>query len=746
MRPAARIHILPVLLLAVSLAPAVSAQDAFLARQQELRQSQPAGVDLRIAAPKTKFYLGEMIPLTLSFSTSQPGTFAANSRLQDRVGRLNYTEEFVADTIAATEDPLRGLPGETGGMGGLSGGDASLTAEKPFTVERILNEWVRFRAPGTYRLYVLSRRVRQVNANKPIEIASNVLTLEIVAAPPQWVSDQMAAAAGILDSPAGTDSESARVRQQAGLTLRFLNTVESATALAKRLPGDHSVDSFAIHSGILDSSHRAEVLPVLEQLLVEPGQAISERFLATLAQLATLVEFGGVLPPYPAGETARQAWQTESQRRATRIAANRDRFVSLLVQSLPSKKPEARALTRDALLSVAEASENRPPWLAGIVESLIADFRDLPARMQSSLLASRWRLLRERDVLPLLNDLYANPPQPPLGYPSISELVLQRIYELNPERGRQLILEELHRPEGPRIGGNTLMLLPDENLPELNGVFAAQIARGGPLPTQLITRYATGDIVKKVEAAYLAFHAELDRQKLPHCPFPLAFYFLKFDPEFGEQELRKAFAAGPCYDMGRAFDSLGPYAMSPALERLAIEHLTSGIVPIKRGAAEVLGKYGSPAAEKPLWETMEYFRSWWKDREDDLRKPIGQEGVLLERALRSALAQANAWVLGETELRRLLALCSSEECRAAIKEWIRDEEAPKPVEIFPFFDEVRIKVAQYTIAAERDLPTKLAQFPDGTAFRIAGTRSEEARQVRSRVEAAIRAAGHRIVP
>lgn len=126
----------------------------------------------------------------------------------------------------------------------------------------------------------------------------------------------------------------------------------------------------------------------------------------------------------------------------------------------------------------------------------------------------------------------------------------------------------------------------------------------------------------------MAFNAELDRQKLPHCPFPLVFYFLKFDPQFGEQELREAFAAGRCYDMGRAFESLGPYAMSPALERLALEHLMSPIVPIKRGAAEVLGKYGSPAAEKPLWETMEYFRSWWKDREDDLRKPVGQGGHL----------------------------------------------------------------------------------------------------------------------
>ena len=81
---------------------------------------------------------------------------------------------------------------------------------------------------------------------------------------------------------------------------------------------------------------------------------------------------------------------------------------------------------------------------------------------------------------------------------------------------------------------------------------------------------------------------------------------------------------------------------------------------MKRGAAEVLGKYGSGAAEKPLWDAMEYFRGWWKGREEELKEKIGQESVQFERALRIALAQADGWVLQEPELNRLLALCSSE--------------------------------------------------------------------------------------
>ena len=403
-------------------------------------------------------------------------------------------------------------------------------------------------------------------------------------------------------------------------------------------------------------------------------------------------------------------------------------------------------MTNDALLGVAEAFAVQPTWLKEIVNSLIADFRALPPRMQSSLLDSRFRFLRRANILPLLEDLARNPPEPPLGYPSIYGSVLKRIYELRPERGRALILEELRRSEGSRVESQTLMMLPDENIPELDAVFAAQVARGGPLPAQMILRYATGAIVKPVEAAYLAFSRELDRQKLPHCPFPLVFYFLKFDPEFGERELRKAFATGPCYDMGSAFESLGPYAMSPALERMAIEHLTSGIVAVKRGAAAVLGRSGSPKSQQPLWETMEYFRSWWKDREGDLSTPAGFEGILLERALCAALAEAGGWVLGEPELRRLRGLCSSAECRAKAEAWLREAKAPIRIDRYPRADQVSFQVAQYSVAGERGLRAKLTQFPAGSVFRLAETSSDEATEMRPRVEAAIREAGHRLVP
>ncbi len=633
---------------------------------------------LRLSAPKTTFYLGEAIPLTLAFTAETPRTFVADSRLQDRVGRLNGTDIFVVDPAGSTEDPLRGLPGEGSGMGGLSGGNAILTSDKPFRIERTLNEWVRFREPGTYRVHVQSHRVRrvtnpagsdmdlQIGANStPVEVVSNEVTLQILAPPPEWVSAQIGEAAAILDGTTGTDSASVRERQSAGLTLRFLDTVESAVALAKRLPDENSVDAFALHSGILDSHHRAELLPQLHELLAAPDQPISERFVSTLAQLAMLVESGGVMPPFPQGDVDRQAWQAEAQRRTERLNELRQQLIAEFAQSAGTKTGAAWARSLNGLLNIAQNMQPQPAWLTRVLGALVTNFRTLPGRMQRDLLESRWRWLRDTDMLPTLEALYSNPPKPDPGYPSIADLVLRRLYELNPARGRQLILEDLHRPEGPR-NNQSVLLLPDETLPELDEVFRAQLARGGPPSSLLIARYATGNIVKQVEAAYAAHNAQVDHT----CPFPLVFYFLKHDPTFGAQELRRGFA-NRCYDMGRGAEQLGASAMSPALEKLAIEHLTNPIVPIKRGAAEMLGKYGSPSAQQPLWETIEYFRAWWKDQEAELAKSGGAESHELERTLTTALGKSSAWTLDAAGLRRLLSLCSSRDCRSLVGDWLR---------------------------------------------------------------------------
>jgi hypothetical protein len=645
------------LLVAASLllSGAADAQDTSLARWQALHERQPDAISFEIFAAKSEFYAGELIPLQLSFSSTQPQGFLAETRLQDRVGRLNGMEEFLLDPAALAEDPLRGLLGESGGFGGMSGGPIPLSS-KPLSFDMLLNEWVRFRKPGTYRIAILSRRVAQISGDR-VELVSNILTLRIVPAPAAWVKQQIGDAVRILDYPADPSQAAQERRLLAGRTLRFLESPEAAIELVRHLGSGDDIDSWSLLMGVLGSPYRKRLLPVMEARLVEPDQPVWDRYIDTLARLSLLVASGGPTGASPTNEAIQQ---------------KRKEYVARLIASLPAKEPEARVVSTTNLVDSAGRDGGDATWLPAVAASIVADFRSLPVRTQLNLLQGRWNIIAGPAMLPILREIYAPPRDAQagiIGEPwALRDIAVRRIYELAPEEGRRIILRQITRPD-TSVSLSTLGMLPDGSLPELNNLLANR-ADAGQLEDGLILRYATGDIVQRVERAYLKRNQDFDRQKLPHCGGPLVYYFLKYDPAFGESELRSDFsrpALPPvCYDIGFQFLSLDRNAYSPALERLAIDLLNSPAVPIKRGAAEVLGKYGSPAAQKPLWDTLEYFHSWWEGREEQMDEGNQQ----LERTLRIALAQADGWTLQEEELNRIFALCSTNWCRQEVTGWL----------------------------------------------------------------------------
>jgi hypothetical protein len=681
------------------LSGAAYAQDTSLARWQALHAHQPDAVSFEIFAAKSEFYAGGLIPLQLSFSSTQPKGFLADTRLQDRVGRLNGMEEFLIDPAPLAEDPLRGLPGESGAFGGISGGPIPLSS-KPFSCDILLNEWVHFRKPGTYRIAILSRRVVQ-NSGDRLELVSNILTLRIAPAPAAWVKQQIGDAVRILDYPDDPSQATQERRLLAGRTLRFLESPEAAIELTRHLSSGDGIDSWALHMGVLGSPYRKRLLPVMEARLVAPDQPVWDRYLDTLARLSLLVASSAP----PTNEVLQQ---------------KRKEYVARLIASLPAKEPEARVVSMTTLVDSAGRDGGDSSWLPAVTASIVADFRSLTVRTQLNLLQGRWNIIGSPAMLPILREIYAPARDAQAGIIGelwrLRDIAVKRIYELAPEEGRRIILTQMTRPDSS-VSFSTLSMLPDRSLPELNNLLANR-ADAGQLEDGLILRYATGDIVQRVERAYLKRNEEFDRQKLPHCGGPLIYYFLKYDAAFGERELRSDFskpALPPvCYDIGFQFSTLDRNAYSPALERLAIDLLTSPAVPVKRGAAEVLGKYGSPAAEKPLWDTLEYFHSWWKGREEQLDEENGQ----LERRLRIALAQADGWTLQEEELNRILALCRSNWCRQEVTDWLPKAKQPIAIEMTSGSDEVRASIAQYETHSEEQMLRKIRQFPAGTVFRV----------------------------
>lgn len=640
--------------LAVLLAGCVSllAQDSFDQHWQALRSAQPAAVNLAVSAEKSEYYLGEPIRLHLSLTAKGQGNWQAFMSSPDRVVFPGGGEEVLADPAERTEDPWKSAL--SGGFTVSILGGVADPSHNPVEWEILVNDWIRFRGPGTYRIAVATHRLRS------IEPVSEVLTLSLVEPPAGWASQQIAAAEREKDA------------KRAGAILRSLGTEESVIALAKRLNDGNSPETRAAEFSILSSPYRDAAHRMLEAQLVAPDVPVT-----------------GFLFDAVAGQ-------------------KRPEYAARLVKALPSKQPEARAVSFETLLNVN--GQKLDPAMA---ELLVNDFARLSTARQRELLEYRWKFIRSPRLLKTLLDIWNTADDAQL-----KNIAVRRIYQLSPDDGRRIILGELRDPNTV-LTVATLSLLPDASLPELNNVFAAQLARGH-YSERLMVRYATGDVVKQAEAAYEKHNAELDRQKLPHCGGSLVFYFLKFDPAYGENELRHETGApneAPvCYDIGVQFHDLDSSAWSPALEKLAIEFLSDPKVPVKRGAAEVLGKFGSAKVEKPLWDSLEYFHNWWQGRGTE----PNEEGLQFERALRIALAQADAWVLHPDGLRRIEELCSSKWCRQEVAEWIG--ETGSPVTIMPLDDAsgfvARIGICNVPEAA---LERKLEQFPPGTVFHLTST-------------------------
>jgi hypothetical protein len=689
-------------------------------------QTEPS-LTLTLTSPTADYYLGETIPLTLSFTANVPNAFVAQPVPERRFGGSTWPEQYLIDPGEGTEDPLPGH--DTNGFigSGIIGGPRILSGG-PYTVSLLLNESVRFRRPGTYRLHVISHRIGRIlhpdraassilfgsGEVTPVTITSGEITLHLHAAPAGWVKDQITEAVRFIDGTPPQAQADMEARRKAIRTLRFLNTIESAGELARRMDNGSGVTVRDLE----DTSHPTQALAILEHRLVAPEEAIDQNFLRDLAEIAALAGNG-------------------------ELTSAENGYITRLVAALPAKRPHARAACEFGLLNAAYQTWPRPDWTGRIAGALIADFHELWSEQQTQVLMSSVPDLQIPAMLPILREVYATLRGPRADQ---ADAALRRIYEIAPDEGRRLILEEI-RSHRHHIPFSTLAMLPDASLPELDDALSAGYESRLENSDRLILRYATGAIVDRVKRTY---QARGQGAGPGIWVGPLVYYFLKYDPAFGETELRRSLntPGGPPaqYDLGFQFLTYGAWAMSPALEHLAIGLLSSSSVPLKRGTAELLGKYGSPFARDPLWHTMEFFRSWWKGREAELEQPPGEEGRRFEQTLITALAQADAWVLSGPELAHLDELCSTPACHRQVQMWQASAKPPVMIRIGTSPTLLTAGIGPYEIRSEEQLRRKLRQYPSGTSFRVArfavDRESPDMKTMRERVEAIVRESGH----
>ena len=399
-----------------------------------------AQVTISLPDGKKSFREGEIIPLTLSFTSTVNNRYFADDRNYDRSGRLTL-ETYCIEPQA--RDPLAGYFSSGGFMGGGLGQTAPLS-EKAFTASAELNEW-RQPAPGHYRLYIISHRVWRPPDSREttpygrlsFSLRSNTIEFEIVK------SDAAAQQKQLLDSVAAFQSSSGDEQIKAARKLRFLNTKASLDALARLFWGlSDQPGGWDLMFGIFGSPDPAAAIAAMQREIDNPTHPITQDFLGALVRLQTDAAAGrppDYAPAHP--EISQQYWQKRQTLDRERMQA----AVASTSAALPHKTGIAHTRT---VVTLAESSPFLDASTASqIRKSLVAAWDDLPENTQQELIRDRWPLIAGPEMLPVLKEFVAKPAPPSRSLDSMArDAALQHIYDLDANAGRSVILRDLRDP------------------------------------------------------------------------------------------------------------------------------------------------------------------------------------------------------------------------------------------------------------------------------------------------------------
>jgi HEAT repeat protein len=659
------------------------------------------------------FRQGEIVALTLSFSSTVKGRYTAMMATYDRSGRLPE-EKYCVNPEAP--DPLESYFKTRGTMGGGLVSIRSLD-ETPLTAEAELNEW-RSLPLGHYRVYAVSHRVsRPRNANEDTTSAnvtetlrSNAIEIEVTAADPAWQAEQLRTA---IQTLAGNASQ--EEARHAARVLRFLNTQDSAREMAKLFWGLNQRQplGWEYMFGLYGSPYRQIAIDAMRGELAVPDHTITSEFLDTLTNLQVNAEPQWENPPAPNEQNAQEMQAFWLGRRAREQELMKAAITAVL-ESLPRKTDRARALTLDGLL---KATDGNAVLSETVRPALIAAWADLPAETQAELIQYRWPAVAGKDMLPILRKIVAGPP-PPAGTQAamLRMAALRRLYELDLAAGREAIRNDFENDQAQLLL-DVVKLLPADYLARAARRAAERIGMGGAreLDFELVDHYADESVLPTVRTAFEKMVGSWT------CGPQSAMlrYFLRVSPEYGAQQTAAALAkrnVTGCYRT--LFEDLGDRL--PHAQKVAIEALDDPDPEVARATVTALGRWGSKDAEAVLWDKLKRFHKEWEGRADELRwapdgKSAGPQGMAMEQALVTAIAAGTNWICPPEKLARLSALVWIKAHQQQIESWVRQWDQA-PAVIYPNWipdHDAAFSVLQYNSLTLEQLVAKVVQLPQG---------------------------------
>jgi hypothetical protein len=601
-------------------------------------------------------------------------------------------DDLILQPLGGVADPMGDYFGSYAGISGAHPRPMPIVEEGTW-ISLDLNQWFRFDRLGDYHLYLTGHPKRSRFAiAEPDEAAaetlnSNTVDFEIVPATPSPAAQELSKALEKTDFLSHYNEHGEGCRM-----LRFLGTQDAARVMIQHYSDDSWRCQYEFTLGLFGSPHREFIVREMEKRLHAPEQPVTGDYLRALAVLSIYLQRPDLTSSEVKKGRMKSAFGGPLMEHAGLIRVEQAKYPSVT-----------------------------PGMLERLREDMAAAFLDLPGLEQDRMLRRfwNWKRIAGPAMLPVLRKIYENSTSNRI--PPSSGITLQRIYELSPEEGRRLILEQIQSPH-PRVEIQSLRILPDETLPEVEGILADNLlecANEDDLTTilNLVERYATPAVAPRISAAVGDRLGELP------CGAELSLlaYFQRADPIIGNQVLDRALAARErtkCHSS--TLSVLAERQMSPHLEEVALKHLDDPYM--VSGAVGMLGRFGSAGAEQPLWRRYEKWHQNWRGRENELPDMVGGDEpntsqVALEVALVRALGMGRGWFAGPEKLERLKELCVSRYARRRAEGLIEQHTVNRSLSVSWWGeDNFSTRIAQYELRSVEALKEKLAQFPPGRTF------------------------------
>ena len=712
----------------------------------------PADVSLNLSLNHGQmvFREGELIDLAAEYKARVPKKYIIGPT-REGIMALPGVEAFCI-TPNIGRNPFDGFKGAMGGWGLGSAGGSFGSAEgpmgfasgqplglKPYAVNLELNGW-RVLPPGTYKLTLASKRIFALTNNnqlpprdnmlpfggkpiggRPITLRSNTVEFQVVKADPEWQATQFSVLKRVLDAPDSTYEE----KKHAVHVMRFLDTEASTRELARPFWSTEQPFGWDMLLGLFCSDHRAVAIQEMRAALKDPQHPVTKDFVELLAALEMQIE-----PKYrlPERETmSKEDWQKIYDADWAELQRRIAEYMAVAASALETKGGAAQAVSASELL--VSTPDATPEMKAQWRRQLISSWDSLSVQQQNDLLNMHWEQIEGSEWLPVLQRIVAGEPHP---YPHPSDpdrsAALLRTYELSPALGRALILKEIVAGRGD-IDVNVLAMLPDRELPEIDQELVAKIKGEGKFTDYpMVERYASARMLPQVQAAYAAAAGRWA------CSLQTSFlrYFLRVSSDYGVKQAAYALhqrRETRCYTT--ELSQLGRFIRIPQLEQVTASALEDRDLDVARDAALALQSFGSPNAEAALWARLERLHSKWEGAPDKFLD--AHTGMLKDQADRDreaslvqAIINGQAWFATEERLRRVEELSSPSERNvvASIRQQMQSREFAIGMNFWPA-GVFSFRIAWYDGVGIAAFKEKLAEFPAGTHFKMAGNKADQ---------------------